>query len=84
MLLKVVIQLVRSLDSIKVPAARATIIWMIGEYRNLGEIIPRMLTIVLKYLAWSFTSEALETKLQILNTTVKVYQILFLYFSQKL
>jgi AP-3 complex subunit beta len=67
-----------------VPAARATIIWMIGEYRNLGEIIPRMLTIVLKYLAWSFTSEALETKLQILNTTVKVYQILFLYFSQKL
>ncbi|KAJ6432644.1 hypothetical protein OIU84_019812 [Salix udensis] len=69
---KVVIQLVRSLDSIKVPAARATIIWMIGEYRNLGEIIPRMLTIVLKYLAWSFTSEALETKLQILNTTVKV------------
>ncbi|KAJ6357712.1 hypothetical protein OIU78_005536 [Salix suchowensis] len=68
---KVVIQLVRSLDSIKVPAARATIIWMIGEYRNLGEIIPRMLTIVLKYLAWSFTSEALETKLQILNTTVK-------------
>jgi AP-3 complex subunit beta len=72
------------LDSIEVPAARATIIWMIGEYRNLGEIIPRMLTIVLKYLAWSFTSEALETKLQILNTTVKVYQILFLYFSQKL
>lgn len=69
---KVVIQLVRSLDSIKVPAARATIIWMIGEYRNLGEIIPRMLTIVLKYLAWSFTSEALETKLQTLNTTVKV------------
>jgi len=67
-----------------VPAARATIIWMIGEYRNLGEIIPRMLTIVLKYLAWSFSSEALETKLQILNTTVKVYQILFLYFSQKL
>jgi len=67
-----------------VPAARATIIWMIGEYRNLGEIIPRMLTIVLKYLAWSFTSEALETKLQILNTTVKVCQILFLYFSQKL
>ncbi|KAJ6983111.1 AP3-complex subunit beta-A isoform X1 [Populus alba x Populus x berolinensis] len=64
--------LVRSLDSIKVPAARATIIWMIGEYRNLGEIIPRMLTIVLKYLAWSFTSEALETKLQTLNTTVKI------------
>ncbi|EEF29234.1 conserved hypothetical protein [Ricinus communis] len=69
---KVVIQLVRSLDSIKVPAARAIIIWMMGEYNDLGEIIPRMLTTVLKYLAWSFSSEALETKLQILNTIVKV------------
>ncbi|KAK7300719.1 hypothetical protein RJT34_11568 [Clitoria ternatea] len=69
---KVIIQLVRSLDTIKVPSARAMIIWMLGEYCTLGEIIPRMLSTVLKYLAWSFTSEALEAKLQILNTTVKV------------
>ncbi|XP_020233939.1 AP3-complex subunit beta-A [Cajanus cajan] len=69
---KVIIQLVRSLDKIKVPAARAMIIWMLGEYCSLGEIIPRMLSTVLKYLAWSFTSEALEAKLQILNTTAKV------------
>ncbi|GLT75421.1 hypothetical protein SLA2020_471500 [Shorea laevis] len=69
---KVIIQLVRRLDSIKVPAARAMVIWMVGEYSSLGDIIPRMLTTVIKYLAWCFTSEALETKLQILNTTVKV------------
>ncbi|GAV90365.1 Adaptin_N domain-containing protein [Cephalotus follicularis] len=69
---KVIIQLVRSLDSIKVPAARAMIIWIVGEYGTLGEIIPRMLTTVLKYLALCFASEALETKLQIINTTVKV------------
>ncbi|OMO96839.1 hypothetical protein COLO4_15058 [Corchorus olitorius] len=69
---KVVIQLIRSLDSIKVPAARAMIIWMVGEYSSLGEIIPRMLATVLKYLAWCFTSEALETKLQILNAASKV------------
>ncbi|XP_022765147.1 AP3-complex subunit beta-A isoform X2 [Durio zibethinus] len=69
---KVIIQLVRSLDSIKVPAARAMIIWMVGEYSSLGVIIPRMLTTVLKYLAWCFTSESLETKLQILNTASKV------------
>ncbi|KAF7831069.1 AP3-complex subunit beta-A [Senna tora] len=69
---KVIIQLVRSLDTIKVPAARAMIIWMVGEYCTLGEIIPRMLSTVLKYLAWCFASEALETKLQILNTTAKV------------
>lgn len=71
-ILKVIIQLVRSLDSIKVPAARAMIIWMVGEYCTLGEIIPRMLSTVLKYLAWCFASEALETKLQILNTAAKV------------
>ncbi|CAJ1970902.1 unnamed protein product [Sphenostylis stenocarpa] len=69
---KVIIRLVRSLDKIKVPTARAIIIWMLGKYCSLGEIIPRMLSTVLKYLAQYFTSEALETKLQILNTTAKV------------
>lgn len=69
---QVIIQLVRSLDTIKVPAARAMIVWLLGEYGSLGEIIPRMLSTVLKYLAWCFTSEGLETKLQILNTITKV------------
>lgn len=69
---KVIIQLVRGLDSIKVAAARAMIIWMVGEYCSLGEMIPKTLTTVIKYLAQCFTSEALETKLQILNTTMKV------------
>ncbi|ESQ44908.1 hypothetical protein EUTSA_v10010081mg [Eutrema salsugineum] len=69
---KVIIQLFRSLDSIKVAAARATIIWMVGVYCSLGHIIPKMLTTVTKYLAWSFKSEASETKLQILNTSAKV------------
>ncbi|PPR93591.1 hypothetical protein GOBAR_AA27083 [Gossypium barbadense] len=53
---KVIIRLVRSLDSIKMPSVRAMIIWMVGEYSSLGEIIPRMLTTELKYLAWCFTS----------------------------
>ncbi|XP_057523520.1 AP3-complex subunit beta-A isoform X2 [Amaranthus tricolor] len=69
---KVIIQLVRSMDSIKVPAARAIIVWMVGEYNSLGDRIPLMLTSVLKYLAHCFTSEAAETKLQILNTATKV------------
>lgn len=67
-----IIQLFRSLDSIKVAPARATIIWIVGFYCSLGHIIPRMLTTITKYLAWSFKSEASETKLQILNTTAKV------------
>ncbi|KAK9683311.1 hypothetical protein RND81_10G131100 [Saponaria officinalis] len=69
---KVVIQLARSLDAVKVPAARAIIVWMIGEYNSVGERIPLMLTVVLKYLAYCFNSEAPETKLQILNTSIKV------------
>ncbi|KAJ7964527.1 AP-3 complex subunit beta [Quillaja saponaria] len=69
---KIIIQLASSLDSIKVPAARAMIIWMVGEYNSLGLIIPRMLATLLKYFAWCFASEAVETKLQILNTIVKV------------
>ncbi|CAL1387348.1 unnamed protein product [Linum trigynum] len=69
---KVIVQLVRNLDSIKVPAARAIIIWMVGEYSKVGEIIPNMLLTVLKYIAWSFASESSETKLQTLNTVAKV------------
>lgn len=55
------------------PAARAIIIWMVGEYSSLGDIIPKMLITVLKYLAWCFRSEAPETKLQVLNTLIKVF-----------
>ncbi|XP_021768998.1 AP3-complex subunit beta-A-like [Chenopodium quinoa] len=69
---KVIIQLVRNLDSIKVPAARAIIIWMVGEYNSLGDRVPLMLTSLLRYLAHCFTTEATETKLQILNTATKV------------
>ncbi|CAN6705053.1 unnamed protein product [Malus baccata var. baccata] len=69
---KVIIQLVRSLTSIKVPAACAMVVWMVGEYNSLGDLIPRMLATVLKYLARCFDSEEVETKLQICNTAVKV------------
>lgn len=79
--MKVIIQLVRSLELIKVPAARALIVWMVGEYNSIGEIIPKMLPTVLKYLSWCFTTESLEAKLQILNTAVKVGRMgeLFLF-----
>ncbi|KAM1126069.1 hypothetical protein ACFX2B_040793 [Malus domestica] len=69
---KVIIQLARSLTSIKVPEVRAMVVWMVGEYNSLGDLIPRMLATVLKYLARCFASEEVETKLQICNTAVKV------------
>ncbi|MCD9644439.1 hypothetical protein HAX54_032653 [Datura stramonium] len=69
---KVIVHLARKLDSIRVPSARAMIIWMLGEYNSVGHIIPKVLPTVLKYLAWTFPSEPHETKLQILNAMVKV------------
>ncbi|KAL8102948.1 AP3-complex subunit beta-A isoform X2 [Apium graveolens] len=69
---KVIVHLMRALDSIKVPTARAMIINMIGEYNSSGQLLPKMLTTVLKYLACCFPKEALETKLQILYAAVKV------------
>ncbi|XP_051228703.1 AP3-complex subunit beta-A [Lolium perenne] len=69
---KVIIRLVRTLDVIKEPAARSLIIWIFGEYSSTGNLIPRIAPAVLKYLAWSFAAEVLETKLQILNTCAKV------------
>ncbi|EAY77414.1 hypothetical protein OsI_05405 [Oryza sativa Indica Group] len=69
---KVIVRLVRSLDKIKEPAARSLIIWIFGEYSSIGNIIPKITPAVLKYLAWSFAAEMLETKLQILNAAAKV------------
>ncbi|KAB2634397.1 AP3-complex subunit beta-A [Pyrus ussuriensis x Pyrus communis] len=77
----ILIQAIMSIKSIiqqdppsheKVPAARAMVVWMVGEYNSLGDLIPRMLATVLKYLAGCFASEEVETKLQICNTAVKV------------
>ncbi|KAL6581157.1 hypothetical protein OROMI_007080 [Orobanche minor] len=67
----VIVHLVRSLDSICVPAARAMIIWMVGEYCNVGSLILKMIPTIFKYLARRFTLEAVETKLQIINACVK-------------
>nr|CDM87126.1 unnamed protein product [Triticum aestivum] len=69
---KVIIRLVRCLDTIKEPAARSLIIWIFGEYSSIGNLIPKIAPVVLKYLAWSFAAEVLETKLQILNASAKV------------
>ncbi|KAJ0987780.1 hypothetical protein J5N97_006136 [Dioscorea zingiberensis] len=69
---KIIVRLVRHLDAIKEPVARALIVWIVGEYNSVGEIIPKIVPTVLSYLAWSFSSEEVETKLQILNTAAKI------------
>ncbi|KZV55456.1 hypothetical protein F511_32003 [Dorcoceras hygrometricum] len=69
---KVIVNLVRSLDSIRAPAARAMVIWMLGEYNNIGSHITKMIPTIYKYLAWRFKLEEVEPKLQIINSCIKV------------
>ncbi|XP_076937751.1 AP3-complex subunit beta-A-like [Bidens hawaiensis] len=67
-----IIFLIRNLDTIKVPVARAMIVWIAGEYNSIGNIIPKMVPVILRFLARSFPSEPIETKYQILNAAAKV------------
>lgn len=69
---RVIVHLVRSLDSMSAPAARAMVIWMLGEYCNIGGLISKMIPTIFKYLALRFNLESVETKLQIVNACVKV------------
>ncbi|KAL1542198.1 AP3-complex subunit beta-A [Salvia divinorum] len=69
---RVIVHLVRSLDSMSAPAARAMVIWMLGEYCNIGVLTSKMIPTIFKYLAQCFHSESVETKLQIVNACVKV------------
>ncbi|KAG6550527.1 hypothetical protein Mapa_007896 [Marchantia paleacea] len=69
---EVLARLVRGLDKLKIQRARAVVIWMIGEFSKTGTLVPKMIPVVLQYLAGTFTKESDETKLQIMNCVAKV------------
>lgn len=54
----------------KVPMARASILWLIGEY---CEHVPKIAPDVLRKMAKSFTNEEDIVKLQIINLAAKLY-----------
>ncbi|KAL4622779.1 AP-3 complex subunit beta-2-like isoform X3 [Arapaima gigas] len=58
------------IDNIQVPMARASILWLIGEY---CEHVPKIAPDVLRKMAKSFTTEEDIVKLQILNLSAKLY-----------
>ncbi|XP_028661540.1 AP-3 complex subunit beta-1 isoform X2 [Erpetoichthys calabaricus] len=58
------------LDNITVPMARASILWLIGEY---CERVLKIAPDVLRKMAKTFTSEEEIVKLQILNLAAKLY-----------
>ncbi|KAI4145555.1 MAG: hypothetical protein LQ340_006236 [Diploschistes diacapsis] len=69
---KTIIRLAKNLDSMINPKARASIIWLVGEYASPNEeddIAPDVLRILLQ----NFADEAETTKLQIALLGAKVY-----------
>nr|XP_044989374.1 AP-3 complex subunit beta-1 isoform X2 [Jaculus jaculus] len=67
---EIIKHMAKLLDSIAVPVARASILWLIGEN---CERVPRIAPDVLRKMAKSFTSEDDLVKLQILNLGAKLY-----------
>lgn len=70
--MKTVIRLAKNLDTTTSPKARATIIWLVGEFSGIGgedNIAPD----VLRILAKKFADEAEPAKLQIVLLAAKVY-----------
>ncbi|XP_059401960.1 AP-3 complex subunit beta-2-like isoform X6 [Carassius carassius] len=58
------------IDNIQVPMARASILWLIGEY---CEHVPKIAPDVLRKMAKSFNNEEDIVKLQIINLAAKLY-----------
>ncbi|KAI9736445.1 MAG: AP-3 complex subunit beta [Claussenomyces sp. TS43310] len=67
-----VIQLAKNLDTVSNPQARATIIWLVGEFAGIHEE-NNIAADVLRILARGFADEAEAAKLQIVLLAAKVY-----------
>ncbi|KAM4710029.1 AP-3 complex subunit beta-1 isoform 2-T2 [Discoglossus pictus] len=66
----IISHMAKLLDKITVPMARASILWLIGEY---CERVPKIAPDVLRKTAKSFTNEDDLVKLQILNLAAKLF-----------
>ncbi|XP_062984036.1 AP-3 complex subunit beta-1 isoform X2 [Elgaria multicarinata webbii] len=67
---EIIKRMAKLLDSITVPVARASILWLTGEY---CERVPKIAPDVLRKMAKNFTAEDDLVKLQILNLGAKLY-----------
>ncbi|XP_063819709.1 AP-3 complex subunit beta-1 isoform X2 [Pseudophryne corroboree] len=67
---EIIKHMAKLLSKITVPMARASILWLIGEY---CERVPKIAPDVLRKMAKSFTNEDDLVKLQILNLAAKLY-----------
>lgn len=67
---EIIMHMAKLVDSIMVPMARASILWLLGEY---CERVPKVAPDVLRKMAKSFGSEEDIVKLQILNLGAKLF-----------
>uniref|UniRef100_K7GD57 AP-3 complex subunit beta n=1 Tax=Pelodiscus sinensis TaxID=13735 RepID=K7GD57_PELSI len=67
---EIIKHMAKLLDTITVPVARASILWLIGEY---CERVPKIAPDVLRKMAKNFTNEDELVKLQIVNLGAKLY-----------
>lgn len=65
----IICYMAKMVDKITVPMARASILWLIGEY---SERVPKIAPDVLRKMAKNFTNEEDIVKLQVLNLAVKL------------
>ncbi|GFR85255.1 AP-3 complex subunit beta, partial [Elysia marginata] len=65
----IICHMAKMVDKITVPMARASILWLIGEY---SERVPKIAPDVLRRMAKNFVNEEDIVKLQILNLAVKL------------
>ncbi|KAE8737513.1 hypothetical protein FOCC_FOCC017028 [Frankliniella occidentalis] len=68
----IITHMARLVDNINVPAARASILWLLGEY---SDRVPRIAPDVLRKMAKSFINEEDQVKLQTLNLAVKLFLV---------
>ncbi|XP_059089750.1 AP-3 complex subunit beta-2-like [Tigriopus californicus] len=66
---EIITHMAKLVDSIQVPAARAAIVWVLGEY---CERVPKIAPDVLRKMAKSFVNETPEVKTQTLNLALKL------------
>ncbi|KAL8686474.1 MAG: hypothetical protein Q9218_007080 [Villophora microphyllina] len=70
---KTVIRLAKNLDTTPHPEARATIIWLVGEFAGIGDSENNIAPDVLRILTKGFAGESEAAKLQIVLLAAKVY-----------
>eukprot|EP00906_Rhabdomonas_costata_P032580 RCo045893 len=67
---KIIRKLAALLETVKVPVARASIVWLIGEFYT---VVPTLAPDVFRKMAKSFREEAEVVKLQILTLGIKLH-----------